>query len=189
MFRVPPVGYDQPFPGSDGLEFIDMVDMYNGAFDRYVWRLEGKREMYIPYNAYRLNLPPLKNADLLQPLAFDPEHTRYELHRVWVIEATERGGQRHSFGKRVFYVDEDSWTVVMVENHDRKGEPWRFQEGHLVAEYDIQAAWARPVITYDLKDGRYFANRLFAESEHFDYGLKFSTNEFLPAAVRRTYSR
>jgi len=108
---------------------------------------------------------------------------------VWVIEATERGGERHSFGKRVFYVDEDSWTVVMVENHDRKGNLWRFQEGHLVAEYDVQAAWTRPVITYDLKDGRYFANRLFAESPHIEYGLKFGTNEFLPAAVRRTYSR
>ena len=189
MFRVPPLGYDQPFPGSDGLEFIDMVDMYNGAFDRYVWKLEGKREMYIPYNAYRLHLPPLKNEDLLQPLALDPEHTRYELHRVWVIEATERGGARHSFGKRVFYVDEDSWTVVMVENHDRKGNLWRFQEGHLVAEYDVQAAWTRPVITYDLKDGRYFANRLFAESPHIEYGGKFGTNEFLPASVRRTYSR
>jgi tetratricopeptide (TPR) repeat protein len=189
MFRIPPVGYDQPFPGSDGLEYIDMVDMYNGAFDRYVWKLQGKRELLIPYNAYRLNRPERSNDSLLQPLAFDSTHSRYELHRVWVIEASERGGERHSFGKRVFYVDEDSWTVVMVENHDRKGNLWRFQEGHLVAEYDIQAAWARPVITYDLKDGRYFANRLHAESRHFIYNQPMSTSEFLPASVRRTYGR
>jgi tetratricopeptide (TPR) repeat protein len=189
MLRIPPVGYDQPFPGSEGIEFVDMVDMYNGAFDRYVWKLTGKREMLIPYNAYRLNLPARRYDELLQPRALDPTHARYELHRVWVIEATERGGARHSFGKRVFYVDEDSWTVVMVENYDRAGNLWRFQEGHLVAEYDIQAAWARPVITYDLKDGRYFANRLFAEDAHFRYNEPMSENEFLPAVVKRTYGR
>jgi tetratricopeptide (TPR) repeat protein len=55
MFRVPPVGYDQPFPGSAGMQFVDMVDMYNGLFDRYVWKLIGKREIYIPYNDYRLS--------------------------------------------------------------------------------------------------------------------------------------
>lgn len=189
MLRIPPVGYDQPFPGSEGIEFVDMVDMYNGAFDRYVWKLTGKREMLIPYNAYRLNLPARRYDELLQGGALDPTHARYELHRVWVIEASERGGARHSFGKRVFYVDEDSWTVVMVENYDRAGNLWRFQEGHLVAEYDIQAAWARPVITYDLKDGRYFANRLFAEDAHFRYNQPMGENEFLPAVVKRTYSR
>lgn len=189
MLRIPPVGYDQPFPGSDGLEFIDMVDMYNGAFDRYTWKLVGKRELLIPYNAYALNDGRYRNAELLQPYHLNPEGTRYELHRVWVVEATERGGKSHSFGKRVFYVDEDSWTVVLVENHDPQGRLWRFQEGHLVPEYDVQAVWARPVLTYDLKDGRYFANRLFAEDEHFRYGVPMGDQEFLPAAVKRKYSK
>ncbi|MFP5358305.1 MAG: DUF1329 domain-containing protein [Gammaproteobacteria bacterium] len=189
MLRIPPVGYDQPFPGSDGLEFIDMVDMYNGAFDRYTWKLVGKRELLIPYNAYALNDGRYRNADLLTPHHLNPEGARYELHRVWVVEATERGGKRHSFGKRVFYVDEDSWTVVLVENHDPQGQLWRFQEGHLVPEYDVQAVWTRPVLTYDLKDGRYFANRLFAEDEHFRYGVPMTDQEFLPAAVKRKYSK
>lgn len=189
MLRIPPVGYDQPFPGSEGVEFIDMVDMYNGAFDRYVWKLVGKREMYIPYNAYRLNLPARDEDSLLTPRYPDPSHSRYELHRVWVIEATERGGKRHAFGKRVFYVDEDSWTVVMVENHDHDGNLWRFQEGHLVAEYDIQAAWSRPVVTYDFKDGRYFINRVFADHDHLQYNLPMTNSEYLPAVVKRNFSR
>ncbi|MGH8447342.1 MAG: DUF1329 domain-containing protein, partial [Solimonas sp.] len=162
MFRVPPVGYDQPFPGADGLMFVDMIDMYNGAFDRYVWKLAGKRELYVPYNSYRLSDGRYKYAQMLTPKFFNPEGTRYELHRVWVIEATERGGKRHSFGTRVFYVDEDSWNVLLVENQDREGQLWRFQEGHLLPSYDAQAANCAPVVTYDLKDGRYFANRLYA---------------------------
>jgi hypothetical protein len=76
-----------------------------------------------------------------------------------------------------------------VENHDPQGQLWRFQEGHLVPEYDVQAVWTRPVLTYDLKDGRYFANRLFAEDEHFRYGVPMGDQEFLPAAVKRKYSK
>ncbi len=189
MFRVPPVGYDQPFPGSEGLMFIDMVDMYNGGFDRYVWKLTGKRELYIPYNSYRLNDGRYKYADLLKPDHFNPEGTRYELHRVWVIEATERGGKRHSFGKRTFYVDEDSWNVVLVENEDHKGQLWRFQEGHLMHAYDVQSANTAPVVTYDLKDGRYFANRLSSEDPPPKYDEAMKESEFMPAAVKARYSR
>jgi len=189
MFRIPPVGYDQPFPGADGLMFVDMIDMYNGAFDRYVWKLTGKREIYIPYNGYKLLDGSVKAADLLRPGHPRQDVMRYELHRVWVIEAVEREGKRHVFGKRVFYVDEDSWNVVLVENYDREGRPWRFQEGHLLAFYDQQFANTAPVFTYDLKDGRYFANRLNDKDPPPQYGLPMKDSEFLPAAVKAKYGR
>ena len=189
MFRIPPVGYDQPFPGAEGLMFIDMVDMYNGAFDRYVWKLVGKRELYVPYNSYRANDGRYSYASLLQRHHLNPEATRYELHRVWVIEATERPGRRHSFGKRTFYVDEDSWNVLLVENEDREGRLWRFQEGHLLPIYDAMAANTAPVVTYDLKDGRYFANRLSGEDPPPQYDLPMKAAEFLPAAVKSRYAR
>lgn len=189
MLRIPPVGYDQPFPATEALEFVDMVDMYNGAFDRYVWKLTGKREMLIPYNAYRLSDGRYKNAQLLKPHHFNPEATRYELHRVWTIEATERGGKRHAFGKRIYYVDEDSWNVVLVENQDHDGNLWRFQEGHATQLYDAQAMTTLPTITYDLKDGRYFANRLFSEDANFVYNEPMREGQFLPAAIKNKYSR
>lgn len=109
--------------------------------------------MFFPYNSYRLNDGRYKNAQLLTSGHFNPEGTRHELHRVWTIEATEREGSRHSFGKRVFYVDEDSWNVALVENYDREGRLWRFQEGHLLPFYDSQSANTFPSLTYDLKDG------------------------------------
>ncbi len=189
MFRIPPVGYDQPFPGSDGIQFIDMVDMYNGAFDRYVWKLTGKRELYIPYNAYRISDGSWKYPQLLKPGHFNQAATRYELHRVWVVEATERGGKRHSFGKRTFYIDEDSWNVVLVENEDREGRLWRFQEGHLITLYENQSTNCLPVITYDLKDGRYFINRLLGEDVPPREVSDMKASDFLPASVRTRYAR
>lgn len=190
MFRIPPVGYDNPFPGSGGVAFVDMVDMYNGAFDRYDWKILGKRNVLLPYNAYRLNDAHASNADLLQARFMNPADTRYELHRVWLIEANERGGKRHSFGARRFYVDEDSWNIVLVENYDRKGQLWRFQEGHLTPMYDRKWTNTMPVVTYDLKDGRYFINRMTnddpwpaVDPERMD------EREFTPAAVKNKYSR
>jgi len=190
MLRIPPVGYDQPLFGTDGISFIDMIDMYNGAFDRYVWKLTGKRELYVPYNSFRLNDGRYKNAQLLKPGHFNQEATRYELHRVWTIEAIERGGQKHSFGKRMFYVDEDSWNVLLVENFDREGRLWRFQEGHLLPFYDSQSASTFPSLTYDLKDGRYVAERLLSEDAPLKFNLAdIDDQEFLPARVKSTYSR
>ena len=189
LFRIPPVGYDQPFPATEGMYFVDMIDMYNGAFDRYVWKLTGKRELVVPYNAYRLSDGSRKYADLLGPRFLNPDATRYELHRVWVIEASERGGKQHSFGLRRFYLDEDSWNVLLVENHDREGALWRFQEGHLLPQYDAQAANAVPVVTYDLKDGRYFASRLIAEEPPARYDLPMNKSEFAPATVQAKYLR
>ena len=190
MFRIPPVGYDNPFPGSGGVAFVDMVDMYNGAFDRDDWKILGKRDVLLPYNAYRLNDAQGSNEDLLQPGFMNPQDTRYELHRVWLVEANERGGKRHSFGARRFYVDEDSWNVVLVENYDRKGQLWRFQEGHLTPMYDRKWTNAMPVVTYDLKDGRYFINRMSnddpwpaVDPERMD------EREFMPASVKNKYSR
>lgn len=189
MFRVPPVGYDQPFVGSEGLMFIDMVDMYNGAFDRYVWKLVGKRELYLPYNGFRIGDGSFKYEQLLTPHHFNQDATRYELHRVWVVEATERHGKRHSFGKRTFYIDEDSWNVVLVENEDQSGQLWRFQEGHLLPFYDHSFANTAPMLVYDFKDGRYFASRLSAEDRPPAYDLPMRDSEFVPAAVRGRYAR
>lgn len=190
LFRIPPVGYDNPFPGSGGLMFVDMLDMYNGAFDRYDWKLLGKRDVLLPYNAYRLNDARRSNAALLTPGFMNPEDARYELHRVWLIEADERGGKRHSFGARRFYVDEDSWNIVLVENYDRQGNLWRFQEGHLLPFYDSQWSNALPVVTYDLKDGRYFINRLTNDDEWVDTNVRdMSPAEFRPASVRARYAR
>ncbi len=48
--RAPNVAYDNPGTASDGLRTNDMTDMFNGAMDRFDWKLVGKKELLIPYN-------------------------------------------------------------------------------------------------------------------------------------------
>ncbi|MDN5874637.1 MAG: DUF1329 domain-containing protein, partial [Sinobacteraceae bacterium] len=190
LFRIPPVGYDQPFPGSGGIYFIDMVDMYNGPFNRYVWKLEGKHELLIPYNDYRLADGQYSYNQLLRPHHFNQNAVRYEMHRVWKVVATLRQGKHHAFGKRVFYVDEDSWNIVLVDNYDHAGHLWRFQEGHLLPFYGVQAASCAPVVTYDFKTGAYFVNHLIGHDPVPEFHLKkLSARDFLPSTVRARFGR
>ncbi len=192
MFRIPPVGYDNPFPGSEGLYYVDMVDMYNGAFDHYDWKLAGKRELLIGYNAFKAQEFGANDGPqgLLHAGAVNAEALRYEVHRVWVVEASERGGKSHIFGVRRFYLDEDSWNVVLVENYDRAGQLWRVQEGHLLPNLQLQSADSAPVVTYDLSDGRYFINRMV---DDFEPGGPMDRNvgirDYRPANVKNRFSR
>ena len=171
VLRIPPIGYDFPNPGSEGLQFVDMIDMYNGAFDRYDWRLIGKREMYIPYNAYAINARNLSYDQILGPEFLNPEYTRYEKHRVWVVDAVKRSGTSHHFRKRRFYIDEDSWGIVMVDGFNATNRLWKFQEGHTIAQFDIGAATTMPEIVYDLSEKRYFVTKLHQEEPPTEYNL------------------
>lgn len=186
LFRVPPVGYDNPRPSTNGLMTIDQIDMYNGDFDRYLWRLVGRKEMIVPYNAYTLQSNDISYEELLQPGHPDTGQMRFERHRVWIVEATTRLGEDHQFATRVFYVDEDSWSVLMVDLYDADGNLWRFQVGHAVQYYDLQLTYTGPVFIYDFKSGRYFATRLTNEAPGAYYNTgRYVPSDFRPAALRR----
>jgi hypothetical protein len=183
--RHPPLGYDQVGLCSHRVRYFDMVDMFNGGFDRYVFKLVGKRELYVPYNAYRLSSPPLKNKALLAAGHFNQGSARYELHRVWVVDAPTRPGAGHIVARRTFYLDEDSWSVLLVDCYDGDGRLWRFQEGHLLALYPVQGVDYAPLLTYDLKDGRYFADRLLAEDSPPVFNATMTAGQFSPDEAKK----
>ena len=110
--RAPNVAYDAPGTGSDGLRTSDDFDMFNGAPDRYNWELKGKQELYVAYNNYHLHSDKVSYEDILQPGHINPDLTRFEKHRVWVVEATLKPEFRHIYQKRVFFIDEDSWQKI-----------------------------------------------------------------------------
>ena len=110
--RAPNVAYDNPGTASDGLRTNDMTDMFNGAMDRYDWKLVGKREMYVPYNDYKAHSDQTKVDDLIKPGFINPDLLRYELHRMYVVEANIKSGARHINPRRTFYLDEDSWQIL-----------------------------------------------------------------------------
>lgn len=183
--RAPQVSYDGPYPAADGQRVADNQDMFNGAPDRYDWKLVGKREIYIPYNSYRLDAADLKYADIIRPGHLNPELTRYELHRVWQVEATLKPGERHVYAKRVFFVDEDSWQIALADHYDARGTLWRVAEGHLSPIYDLQIPWLGTEALYDLINGRYLVSGMHNEEQDaLQFGFTSSAAEYTAAALR-----
>lgn len=184
--RVPGAGYDTPIPGSFGLKVADAHDMFNGSPDRYQWQYLGKQEMLIPYNAYRLCDSTLKYDDILHRNSINSQHMRWELHRVHVLEANLKPDARHIYGKRLLYLDEDSWSVVLAEHYDQRGQLWRISEGHLILYYDRLLPFYAMEVTYDLQSNRYLVFGLSnEESSSYSFKKKFSPADFTPAALRR----
>ncbi|MBI8318525.1 DUF1329 domain-containing protein [Pseudomonas aeruginosa] len=84
-----------------------------------------------------------------------PQSRRYELHRVWVVEANVRQGMRHQAPKRMFYIDEDSWNPLLAVDYDKQGQIWKVREGFSIPVYETGACDVQAQVQYNLADGRY----------------------------------
>jgi hypothetical protein len=188
--RAPNVAFDNPGTGADGLRTSDQFDLYNGSPERYDWKLVGKQEIVVPYNAYKLHSNKVKNDDIIKPLHINQDLARYELHRVWVVDATLKAGQRHLYKRRTFYIDEDSWQILVVDCYDDREQLWRIQEGHSIEYYDVPTFWTTLELTYDLQAGRYLALGLDnEEAQTVDFNVKRTAADFTPAAIARRGTR
>jgi hypothetical protein len=158
--KLPNACCDTPTPFSAGVVSFDEVAVFLGRLDRFDWKVVGKKELLIPYNSNR-TLVPAKDADVLGSRHLNPDHVRWELHRVWVVEATLREGQRHVVSKSRYYVDEDTWIAVLGDRWDAKGQLWRTLFTLPFVTPDVpgvaQGTWG----TYDLIAGTAFVNVLF----------------------------
>ncbi|HSX72283.1 MAG TPA: DUF1329 domain-containing protein [Pseudomonas sp.] len=183
--RAPQVAYDGPYPASEGQRVADNLDMFNGAPDRYDWKLVGKKEMYIPYNNYQLDSPELKYTDLVKPGHVNSDLTRYEKHRVWVVQATLKAGQRHIYAKRELYVDEDTWQIALADHYDSRNTLWRTGEGYQTYRYDQQLPWLSVEALYDLINGRYIVSGMRNEERGgLEFGFESLAAEYTPTALR-----
>ncbi len=184
--RAPQVAYDGPGTAADGMRTADNFDMFTGAPDRYDWSLDGKLEVYIPYNNYRLASSDLRYDQLIQKGHLNQDFIRYEKHRVWKVTATLKEGMRHIYAKRVFYFDEDTWQIAYVDQFDARGELWRVSEGYHVQYYYADTPWLAGEAIYDLIAGRYLVMGLTSESnEPVRFGMVSKKVHFTPSAIRR----
>ena len=184
--RAPQVSYDGPGTAADGLRPSDNLDMFNGAPDRYDWKLEGKKEMYIASDSYKLDDPKLKYSDIIKAGHINQDLARYELRRVWHVVATLKEGQRHIYAKRDFYIDEDTWQAAVIDHYDGRGQLWRVAEAHAQDYYDKQVPWYALETLYDLQSGRYLALGMKNEEKQaYDFGFTATTSDFTPAALRQ----
>ncbi|MGN7739103.1 DUF1329 domain-containing protein [Pseudomonas sp. 22526] len=183
--RAPQVAYDGPGTAADGLRTSDNFDMFSGAPDRYDWKLVGKKEMYIPYNSYKLDSPSLKYDDIIKAGHINQDLTRYELHRVWEVVGTVKPSERHIYAKRHMYIDEDSWQVALVDHYDGRGQLWRVAEGHAQFYYNAQVPAYTLEALYDIIAGRYIALGMKNEEKHsFEFGFAAKAADYTPAALR-----
>lgn len=187
--RAPNIAYDAPGTAADGMRTSDQFDMFNGAPDRYEWKLLGKKEMIVPYNAYRLHSDKLKYSDILKPQHINQDLPRYELHRVWVVDGTLRSGTSHIYARRTFYIDEDSWQILAADQYDARGQMWRVSEAHCINYYDAQVFWSTLEVHIDLIAGRYIAMGLDNENEMYDFNVKRTPEDYSPEALRRAGMR
>ncbi len=186
---APTVVYDNPGTAADALRTNDDFFMYNGATDRYDWKLLGKKEMYIPYNAYKVNGPTLKIKDVLKVGHVNPDPLRYELHRVWVVEANLKPGTSHLYKKRTFYIDEDSWIIHAIDKYDNRDQLWRYDELHSYGYYDVPFLAPGLEVKHDLQSGRYIALSLRNEEKIVYKPVARTPADFTPDALRTKGTR
>ena len=191
--RAPTYQYDAPQLNTENLLVVDQYLQFNGALDRYDWKLAGKKELFVPYNTYRLNSAANKVEEVAKPKFFSRDHTRYELHRVWVVEATLKEGMRHTFPKRTFYLDEDTWMVLVEDMYDAQGKVWRTAEMGPYMAWEIPACVWAANSSYDHVARRVALDRVLAGRKEPDWlaaregRVKAST--FEPDGLRRATGR
>lgn len=181
---APNVAYDNPGTAADGLRTSDMTDMFNGSHDRYDFKLVGKQEMYVPYNSYKAHSDKSRVSDMIKPGHIDPDYLRYELHRVWVVEATLKPGKRHINPRRTFYVDEDSWQILIMDHYNAQGEVWRYSEAPSINYYEVPVFWTTMENHHDLQSGRYLATGVDNQDTPPDYSYQSSLENYTPQALR-----
>ena len=154
--RSPSISYDTPNFITSGIGLFDEAFGVYGPLDRHNLKVIGKQEMLVPYNTNRAALASPE--ELVTPKFLNPDLVRWELHRVWVVEATLRDGKRHVVPKRRYYLDEDSWNILLSDGWDAKGQLWR---GYFVLPLlapDIPAVVGNIVNWggYNLQTGQYY---------------------------------
>lgn len=181
--RAPDFAYDTPDPATGGLRTADMTDMFSGLLDRFDYHLVGRREMYVPYNAFRLNTPDLTVDEVFWSAHPNPALLRYELHRVWVVEATLKRGLRHAYPRRVYHLDEDSWQILMTDHYGPDGELARYAEVHAVPHPQVPVFLASKELTYDLATGRYVVSGLDATEKPPAFDKPLKPEDFAPETL------
>ena len=113
---------------------------------------------------------------------------RYELHRVWVIEANLKDGVRHIYKKRHIYADEDGWLALMSDSYDNQDA--LFKQNMVAYFYSQESGtYHRGVSLYhNLTSGAYEATYLVNaqdESNWWRINTPMEPREFSPQAAQR----
>jgi hypothetical protein len=188
--KAPAIGYDNP-DGPGGMQTIDDHKGFNGAFDRFTYKLLGRREVYVPFHNFKFNDSRIGSLDDRLTVNFlNPDYVRFEKRRVWVVEANLAEGKRHAYKKRRWYVEADSWNPVMSENFDGRDNLWRV--GFFLSDYEYQISCyeKHTQVFMDLPSGGYVSNFITIDRSEGVHNLPYLDKEyFTPASLRKLAKR
>ncbi len=162
--KLPESCCDTPTPATAGVMTFDELEGFDGRIDRMDWKLVGKKEMYVPYNSNRTAVPK-KDADVISGHFLNPDHVRWELHRVYVIEASIKPGKRHQTPKSRYYMDEDTYMVLLGDRWDGNNQLWKYIWYIPHVQPDVPATAGLEFGYYDLLSGAGYASNLYNESK------------------------
>jgi hypothetical protein len=181
--KLPNPCCDTPTPSAAGVMAFDEIEVWTGRLDRFDWKLVGKQEMFIPYNANRL-FQPKTDAEVIGKNHFNPDHMRWELHRVWVVEAALRQGQRHQAPKSRYYCDEDTWVCVLGDRWDANGQLWKTLWAQPFVAPDLPGTPVGSFGFNDLISGQGFIGNLYnSKSSQYPAKPRFQDSVFTPDAL------
>ncbi len=183
------ISHDQPMAGSDGIHIWDQGDMWLGPITEFNWTIIGKQEMYVPYNAYRLHSGDTRVDDIVTARHINQDLARYELHRVWVIEATRRENSDHLYQRRRYYLDEDSWRIMFAEHYDENGAVHRFSEAHHINFYEAKVFYTTLDTYYKLDTDRYYLRHVDNDYSPFDFTFDQNASYYIPGRLKMKSTR
>ena len=182
--KAPSLAYDTPDPYANGLANFDDVYLFMGSMDRYQMKLLGKREIYVPYNNNGMTLKPL--AAVVGKGTLNPDHVRWELHRVWVVEASLVPGKRNVAAKRKLYLDEDTWQAVLSDTWDGQGKLWKSGQAFTFVAPDQPIASTLSYALIDLQSGAWvyqFALNAVTTGIMYDVYDSKTLVDYTPSAI------
>ena len=183
------VTYEGPLSTADGMRQSHDMFLFSGSPDRYDWKLLGKKEIFVPYNAYKASAGTTTHEALLTPYNPNPDYLRYELHRVWVLEATQKDNFRMKQARRVFYVDEDSWIFLMADIFNKRDELIYVQHAFTKNYYEAPACVFEFDVMHDMTTGNYNVDHIKLDHGPADLNFDLELSDFGSAALRRKIGR
>lgn len=170
--KAPEMSHDTPVANSGGFANFDELDGFYGALDEYDWKYIEKTELLVPYN--NNGMRHASALEVHQPKFLNPDFVRWELHRVWVVEATLHPGQRNVLARRRFYIDEDTWSILLCDNFDAQGNLVHIVQVFSIVYPNLPTTMYLNSVVYDLEANGYtttagpWGNPPFNKLENFD---------------------
>ncbi len=160
---------------------------FRGNVNDWTWKLHGKKEHYVAYNCFSIFVKGTKPEDECWAQDLNPERLRYELHRVYKLEANAIEGLNHPYKKRVGFYDEDAWQPLLGDRYDKRGDIYRQFEAYTYADYCEKMRQTMGYLYMNLVSGRYelFGGNLDENSQANMYNIGMEESFFTVQNMRR----